>query len=225
MINLKIELHKLIDAEVQQINEFIGKKKSELIETSHELEFAASLKAVQTHVKKLQGDNAASKETNNLLKMELDDLKQYTRMPNLRLYGVRNEKGESSGKVFKIVENVCKEVCPEMFKFGCLIDRAHRIGKTETDGNGVTTQAIIRFTTFRDRTAIYRARKDIKNKLKYGISLDLIPSKLTLLSEAKKLIDGVEGIHFVYNDINCYTRAFLKNGQHNHSFRTSRYYN
>ena len=109
---------------------------------------------------------------------------------------------------------LCKEVCPEMFKFGCPIDRAHRIGKTKTDGNGVTTQAIIRFTTFRDRTAIHRARKDIKNKLKYGISLDLIPSKLTLLSEARKLIDGVEGIHFVYSDINCYTRAFLKNGQH-----------
>ena len=90
-------------------------------------EFAASLKAVQTHVKKLQDDNAALKETSNLLIMELDDLKQYTRRPNLRLYGVRNEKGESSGKVFKIVENVCKEVCPEMFKFGCPIDRAHRM--------------------------------------------------------------------------------------------------
>ena len=212
MTELKGELDKLIDAEKTEINNYIDGKKTELAEVS---DFAASLKSVQEHVKMLQHENKGIKKSYNVLKTELDDLKQYTRRPNLRLLGVRKERGETSGDVLKFVENMCKEVSPDMFNFGSPIDRAHRIGKAKTDSNGVTTQTIIfRFSTFRDRTIVYRARKDIKKNYNYRIFLDLVPSKLTLLSEARELIKDVEGIQFVYSDINCYTRAFLKSGEH-----------
>lgn len=215
LMDLKLELDKLLVAEKNQMNEFVDKKKVELVKASQELEIAASLKAVQVHVNKLRDENKVIKQVNNVLRTELDDLKQYTRRPNLRLYGVRKGKGETSNMVNVLVNNVCKVMCPEIYEFGSPIDRAHRIGKVISDEKGVSTQAIIiRFSTFRDRTIVYRARKDISKEYNYGISLDLIPSRLTLLNEARVLTKDVEGIQFVYSDINCFTRALLKSGEH-----------
>ena len=43
------------------------------------------------------------------------------------------------------------------------VDRAHRIGQRETDENGkMQQQMIVKFNTFRDRTVVYRNRKDKK---------------------------------------------------------------
>ena len=58
------------------------------------------------------------------------------------------------------------------------IDRAHRIGLRKKNDDGVEVQPIIvRFTSFRDRTIVYKARKDVKRKLNYGISVDLTKKK------------------------------------------------
>ena len=162
----------------------------------------------------MQEENVGLKASYQDLRTELEDLKQYGRRTNLRFYSVPLEGRESSDQVLKLVENVCKEVAPHMFKFGSPIDRAHRVGKIKTE-NGVKTQPIIiRFLTFRDRTVIYRARKNIKEKYKYGVSLDMLPSRLSLLQKARELIQDHVGIQFVYCDINCHTRAFIGNGMH-----------
>ena len=136
-----------------------SKKKDELIKVSHSVEYQESISSIQEHVKLLKEENKTLKESNNHIRLELEDLKQYTRRTNLRMYGVPIEKGETSGKVLELVEKKVKEVTPENFKFGSPIDRAHRIGKKKTI-NGVVTQPIIfRFLTFRSRTMVYRVRK------------------------------------------------------------------
>ena len=84
-----------------------------------------------------------------------------------------------------------------------------------TDSETIEVQPIIaRFTTFRDRTALYRARKAIKESSGYGISLDLTYDRLTLLKEARKMVEKVDGIKFAYTDINCQLRVVTKNGKH-----------
>ena len=91
------------------------------------------------------------------------------------------------------------------------IDRAHRIGNTKEDGKSNITQPIIvRFTSFRARTVLYKARKSIKNKFKYDVSLDLTKS---LLIKSSEIVENIENIHFVYNDINCNLRALTAEGK------------
>ena len=73
---------------------------------------------------------------------------------------------------------------------------------------------IVRFTSFRDRTVFYRARKEIKKKSNYGSSVDLTFDRLAILREARKVVESVEGINFAYADINCNLRVLTKNGKH-----------
>ena len=54
----------------------------------------------------------------------------------------------------------------------------------------------------------YRNRKKLKNK---SIHLDLTKSRLSLLNEARKLIENNEDIAFCYTDINCCCKLRFKN--------------
>ena len=65
-----------------------------------------------------------------------------------------------------------------------------------------------RITTFRHWTLFYRNRKKLKNK---SIHLDLTKSRLSLLNEARKLIENNEDIAFCYADINCRCKLQFKN--------------
>ena len=90
--------------------------------------------------------------------------------------------------------------------------------KTKEDANVILNQvcdlskenndAMVRFTTFRHRTLFYRNRKKLKNK---SIHLDLTKSRLSLLNEARKLIENNEDIAFCYADINCRCKLRFKN--------------
>ena len=94
------------------------------------------------------------------------------------------------------------------------IDRAHRIGKIHEDDEGKQRQQIIvRFTTWRHRTAVYQARKNDNNK-KYAIRLDLTKERLNLLKDAREILSGKDspGIDFVFADVNCRIMAKLSDG-------------
>ena len=73
---------------------------------------------------------------------------------------------------------------------------------------------IVRFCSFRARTKVYKVRKKIKEKFKYGISLDLTKKRHGVLLKAKERCEEVEGINFVYTDINCCLRVFTSQGKH-----------
>ena len=95
------------------------------------------------------------------------------------------------------------------------IDRVHRIGNTKEDVKGNITQPIIvRFTSLRARTVLYKARKIIKSKFKYAVSLDLTKTRLSLLNQAREIVENIENIQFVYSDINCNLRALTAEGKH-----------
>ena len=98
-----------------------------------------------------------------MLTKRVDDLQQYVRRPNLRIFGVPVTANESSDDVKRLVEHIMEVNDLEIPNSS--IDRAHRIGKvvsSKVDENVKIQPIIVRFTTFRDRTVFYRARKEIK---------------------------------------------------------------
>lgn len=59
---------------------------------------------------------------------------------------------------------------------------------------------IVKFVSWQDRTAVYKARKKLDNKV---IQLDLTAKRSQLLKYAKERVEGNENIDFVFPDINC----------------------
>ena len=176
-------------------------------------ELSESVEAIKKHVQTLNAENMAMREANNILKIELEDLQQYVRRPNLRIFGINVEENETSRDVATKVKEMISDANIEIPDDA--LDRAHRIGRTKEDEDGNVTQPIIvRFSTFRDRTIVYKARKDIKSKFNCGVSLDLTKSRLGILNRAREMVENVDGIDFVYSDINCNLRAFTKNREH-----------
>ena len=90
------------------------------------------------------------------LEHDHDDLEQYRRRLSVCLDDMPVEKDETADKVFSKAENILKEACPNLS--GDWIDRAHRNGcdykchKT----NKTCRSVILRFTSFKHRTSIYR---------------------------------------------------------------------
>ena len=77
----------------------------------------------------------------------------------------------------------------------------------ELQKNAKNMNIIVRFTTFRHRTLFYRNRKKLKNR---SIHLDLTNFRLSLLNEARKLIENNEDIAFCYADVNCRCKLRFK---------------
>ena len=66
----------------------------------------------------------------------------------------------------------------------------------------------MRFTNWRDRTQIYSERKRSKS-LKFKV--DLTKQRVDILDKAKRETQHVEGIKFVFADINCWLNVRFTN--------------
>ena len=81
------------------------------------------------------------------------------------------------------------------------IERCHPVTKTYTDVNGVKRRGLLcKFTTWKHRTEVYRARKSIAG---VSIRLDLTKERLNLLKAAQALIRGDERFLYAFADVNC----------------------
>ena len=206
---LKRDIDQLLLEEKTKFTEHVTSK------LANNIELVGSVEIIKQHVKHLQTENARLNELHKAIRLDLDDLEQYGRRPNLRLYGIPVEAKETDvmveAKVRSILDDLVVNSTIEKLEF----DRAHRIGKPIVDNHGVKKQAVIeRFPTFRDRTLVYRARKTVNVRKKVGVSLDLTQRRLKLLKEAKTMVENVDNIQFVYTDVNCNTRVFTRDGEH-----------
>ena len=119
----------------------------------------------------------------------------------LRKDGVPSVDKETSSDVLEKVKEICVESNLEIPDSN--LDRAHRIGKSYFDKiKKVKCESIIvRFNTFRHRTLLYRAKKDIKQMAWYKIRLDLM--RYLMLSEVIKSASDNQNANFCYADVNC----------------------
>ena len=90
-----------------------------------------------------------------------------------------------------------------------VVDRPHRTGPsyTDKDSNIECKSVIVRFTTFRHRTMVYRAKKKMKPGVR--VKLDWTKSRYTLLTDANKVVKNNPDIEFCYADINCLLKIKL----------------
>ena len=114
-----------------------------------------------------------------------EELEQYGRRLCLRIDGVPTKTNESSDDVLDSVKSLFKKVKVD-------------IPKSVTDFN-YCGSIIIRFTTLRHRTLLYRA----KIKLKRGVRIkpDLTKSRYDLLKRANDHVKEVPSIKFCYADV------------------------
>ena len=129
-----------------------------------------------------------------------DNLEQYQRRLCLPIDGIdlppqgQKETGEDC---LQKVQDVFAELGIEIHDN--VIDRAHRVGKVKNYEGQRGRQMIVRLTTWRHRTKIYRSRK---NTQKYKIRLDLTMRRREVLKEANKLLNSTTD-SFAFADVNC----------------------
>ena len=68
-----------------------------------------------------------------------------------------------------------------------VIDRAHRIGRMKVIDGKKVQPMIVRFTTWRHHTNVYRARKNCEE---HRVKLDLTKDKVSLLKRANDLLNS-----------------------------------
>ena len=140
----------------------------------------------------------------------LDDAEQYSRRSCLRIYGIPlPSSSESAAACVSKVKDVFQEI--DVTVPDEVINRAHRIGKkVENKQTGVTDQAmIVKFTSWRHRTAMYRGHKNLQDKRN---QLDFTSKRDGLLSFAKDRAKDYAEFDFVLVDINCRVGIKRKGG-------------
>ena len=131
-----------------------------------------NLVKAKKEIAEVKAENARLKQAINLNIYSYDDLKQYNRRENIRIYGV----SESSGKkddgehiLFEIVDELGIE--PDNW----YIQRCHRQdkkpknGKNAKSNNGKTKSRsiIVRFVSYKKRTEFLKSKKDLKKSKKF----------------------------------------------------------
>ena len=142
---------------------------------------------------------------------------QYSRRQNLIIKnitlpadGTRETEDECMGKVQDVVSSLGITVPDEAF------DRAHRVGKKSVSDDGVPRQAmIVRFTSWRQRTSVYRARKN-NNNTATKISLDLTDSRRKLISKVSDNCGKFSNADFAFGDVNCNLCIRFKDNTYRH---------
>ena len=107
-----------------------------------------------------------------------DRLEQYSRRNSLRVFGLAENVHEDPAKVALTL--IKDELGVEVG----VIDRAHRVGKKD-NYRASTRPLLIKFATYKDRDAVYRAKKRLKGKNIF-INEDLTSKRANLLFKARR---------------------------------------
>ena len=134
-----------------------------------------------------------------LLERKLDDTEQYTRRLSLRINGIDDGRESDDDCLSKVKDEISKL---GVTVADCEFDRAHRVGrKTDTQGTRVQSrQMIVRFTSWRARTLVYRHRSKEGNVRFY---IDQTKRRFQLRKTAVDMDKDKPDVDFVYKyDIN-----------------------
>ena len=151
----------------------------------------------------LQEQISEIKKHNSAIATSCEETEQYSRRLCLTIDGVPSVDSETSSDVLEKVKEICAESNLEIPDSN--LHRAHRIGKPYFDKikKGKCNSIIVLVNTFRQRTLLYRTKKDIKQKKGYKIRFDLTKRRYLMLSEENKLASDNQNDNFCYADVNC----------------------
>ena len=132
---------------------------------------------------------------------DVEELEQYGRRLHLQIDGVPIEEEETSDDVLQKVISLCSN--PETDILDMRYDRAHRIFKGYNDKgtNKNCKSIIVRFSTFRHRTMVYRLKKKMIKNVR--MKVDLTKKRFTHLLSANEYVRNTILVKFCSADINC----------------------
>ena len=135
------------------------------------------LKASQRTITKLE-------ESKQELKDQIDDLEQYTRRTNIRIYGIpETEEVDTDNLAINFVHN---ELGIQISAND--ISRSHRIGKRSSKPRPI----IVRLTRHNTKVAILRNRRQLKlNKRPFNVQEDLTMPRRDILKYLNQIEEGV----------------------------------
>ena len=134
------------------------------------------------------------------LKSNQENHEQYSRRLCLRIDGTgfpNDGNHETNDDVLDKVKNVFAEIGVDLPD--AVIDRAHRVGPKSFKDGKAKQQVIVRLTTWRHRTEIYRARKKSSN---FRNRLDLTKARLCLILTTNNLLKQFKD-SYAFADVNC----------------------
>ena len=205
-------------ADLNSIQELLQQVKNDLASkasTAQIDEILNTLKEIDERISKLEELVARQETMIILMDHKLDDIESYGRRQNLRIIGIPMPGNGVRESDNDCLEKVKKEV-QKLDVMGnipdCVFDWAHRAGKGIVDENGKVTSKpmIVRFVSWRARSAIYRARKKDGN---VKIYMDLTERRFMLKKLAQDRIKGNSSVDFAFADVNNNICLRLKNGQ------------
>lgn len=209
--HLTIDEKSVLDVVKSAINqvvtsdEFIDKIVSSLLNKMKN-ELQGVLKEAISRIELLEAEKTSLKEEMCSLRMSVDDLEQYSRRQNLRIYGIPEKEAEIPGQLVLSLFDKQLGICLDNSK----ISRSHRIGKVVA---GKHRAIIVKFTNHNDKTAVFNNKSKLKST-KIVIREDLTYKKLQLFKSASQKLgrnnvwtrDGVifarvnDHTHKIYQD-------------------------
>ena len=145
-------------------------------------EAITKIKSLEDTVECLQDKLKEEQNKTSLLIAKNNDLEQYSRRHNIRVFGISDSGRETAEKSEKLVTDLIKNklslnITPNQ------VQVAHRAGKFQPGG---TRSIIMQFVSRKDKQQVMSVRKKLKGS---GISIaeDLTPVNVRRLSDIKKL--------------------------------------
>ena len=191
-------------ASIEELRGLITDVKDQMLTKGNFEELMKRLDEKDEVISKLEDRIKLLENTNKLYERRLDDIESYGRRQNLRIVGIpppAHGTKESPEQVTEKVKEVITALNVPDLDVNQVVDRAHRVGKRYTDETTgeVRHPVIVRFISWRARTAVYRKRERRGNTRIYT---DLTKRRLTLKKLADQKVKDNDKVMFAFADVN-----------------------
>ena len=153
----------------------------------------------------LESKMVITSHVNDALSIQIDDSNQYSRRNCIIINGIPTKQNETVSDVERLItDTLANEL--NLSETAEDVDRAHRIGPIDNNNN--QQAVIVKFKSFKHRTAVYTKRKDLPKPKK--VSLSLTSRRQQLLKFAHDITEDIDAVHFCFYDINCCLKIRLR---------------
>ena len=161
-------------------------------------EFTASIANLKKTVERLQSELVITKNVNDILTNEVDDLQQYQQRQCIVIDGLETTPNKKISQVTQKAENAfAQHIKLDPDEVVNQINKCHRIVLHKNDGTHLTK---VRFKSYSFREKAYVNRKKCTNR-NIKIKLSLTRKRRKTLTYAYKISDKFPNVDFFYADI------------------------